>query len=149
MEAIVVALASIWVITLLAWAAARAWRWRLCPVCAGVAGTWLWMLAARQLGSGVDTTLLPVLMGGSVVGIAHQLESRLPAGRSPVVWKSIAIPIGFGAAYALEQRRWLLLALALIALAGVAVFSFRPRSAAAVVDGDAVGKLEEQMKKCC
>jgi hypothetical protein len=148
MEAIVVALASIWAITLIAWAAARTWGSRVCPICAGVAGTWLWMLAARQLGSGVDTSLLPVLMGGSVVGIAHRLETRLPAGRSPVVFKSVAIPIGFGAAYALERGRWGLLALALAALAGVAGFWLRPRSAAAV-DTEAVEKLEEQMKKCC
>ena len=148
MDAIVVALASIWAITLLAWAAARTLGWRLCPICAGVAGTWLWMLAARQLGSGVDTSLLPLLMGGSVVGIAHQLEARLPPDRSPVVWKGVVIPIGFGAAAALDRGRWGLLALALAALAVAAMLWLRPRSAAAI-DSATVDRLEQQMKKCC
>ena len=49
---------------------------KICPVCAGFAGTWLWMLIGMLLGL-IPTSdfQLPTafLMGGSVVGIAYQI----------------------------------------------------------------------------
>ena len=61
-------LASLLALTLLAWFLRGATRLAVCPICIGVSGTWLWMLVARQAHVAVDATLLPMLLGASVVG---------------------------------------------------------------------------------
>ncbi len=148
MNAVAPALVSIWLLAALAWLARRTLRVSVCPVCAGVAGTWLWMLAARQFDIGVDTSLLPLLLAGSVVGIAYQLERFVPAGRSAALFKSIAIPIGLAAAYALEQSQWGLLLAMLVALAVVGAAFFRAAGEASPAS-EAVEELKKQMKQCC
>ncbi len=148
MNAVAPALVSIWLLAALAWLARRTLRVSVCPVCAGVAGTWLWMLVAREFGIGVDTSLLPLLLAGSVVGIAYQLERFVPAGRSAALFKSIAIPIGLAAAYALEQSQWGLLLAMLVALAVVGAAFFRAAGEAAPAS-EAVEELKKQMKQCC
>ena len=87
MNAIATTLASIWLLAGLAWAARRTLRVSVCPICTGVAGTWLWMLAARSLEWNIDSSMLPLLMAGSVVGVAYQVERWLPAGRSSALFK--------------------------------------------------------------
>lgn len=133
---------------LLAWLAGRVARLPVCPVCAGVAGTWLWMLAARLAGIAIDGAVLAMLLGASVVGFAQWIETRLPAGRSPLLWKVLALALGFAAAYGLAAERWLLALAAAAVLGLVAAFFLRPRRTVAG-DSVAVAKLEERMKKCC
>lgn len=75
---------------------------RICPICAGVSGTWLWILAGIYFGfldAGSWSLVAAIAMGGSVVGIAYQLEKKLPVERSPLLWKTFFIPAGFIAAY--------------------------------------------------
>lgn len=139
---------SILVLACLAWLAGKALRSPLCPICFGVGGTWLWMLAARFAGFPIDATMLAVLLGASVVGIAGRLEGRLPQGRSPLLWKTLALPVGFVAAYGLVAERWVpagIAALALVLLAGLFLL---PRRLAGT-DEAVVEKLEREMKKCC
>ena len=139
---------SILAIAALAWAAKMVLRVRVCPICLGVGGTWLWMIAARFVGLAVDTSMLPILLGGSVVGIAYQLEKHLPKGRSPLLWKTLFIPAGFVAAYGLALPDWLMLAAGMVALLLLtAAFFLWPQ--ANTEDRAAVEKLEQQMKKCC
>src|SRR3990172_7504118 len=142
------AVVSIFALAGLAWLAGKALRFPLCPICFGVAGTWLWMLGARFAGFPVDATMLAVLLGASVVGIAAQLETRLPRGRSPLLWKTLALPVGFVAAYGLVAERWTVAAAAGPALVLLAALFLLPRRLAAA-DEAAVEKLEQQMKKCC
>jgi len=142
------ALVSIFVLAGLAWLAGKALRFSLCPICFGVAGTWLWMLGARLAGFAVDSTMLAVLLGASVVGIAGQLEARLPQGCSPLLWKTLTLPVGFVAAYGLVAERWNMAAISFLALALLAALFLLPRRLAAT-DEAAVEKLEQQMKKCC
>lgn len=148
MNAVAPALVSIWLLAGLAWLARRTLRLSVCPICVGVAGTWLWMLVGRQFGIGVDTSMLPLLLAGSVVGIAYQLDRYLPAGRSVALFKSVAIPLGLAAAYALEQSLWGLLAAMVAALLVVAAALFRSAGQAAPAS-DAVEALKKQMKQCC
>lgn len=148
MNAVAPALVSIWLLAALAWVARRTLRVSVCPICAGVAGTWLWMLLGRQFGVAIDTAMVPLLMGGSVVGVAYQLEHFVAAGRSVALWKSVAIPLGLAAAYALEQSLWGLLAAVLAALLVAAVVFFRPTQAAAARN-EAIEELKRQMKQCC
>lgn len=148
MNAIAPALVSIWLLAALAWVARRTLRLSVCPICAGVAGTWLWMLAGRQFGIGPDTSMLPLLLAGSVVGVAYQLERFLPAGRSGALFKAMAIPLGLAAAHALDQSLWQWLVVVLVALLVVAASFFRPL-AVGTPDNAAVEELKKQMKQCC
>lgn len=148
MNAIAPALLSIWLLAALAWVARRTLRVSVCPICVGVAGTWLWMLAGRSLGIAVDTTMLPLLLAGSVVGIAYQLDRFVPAGRSAALFKSVVIPLGLAAAYALEQSLWGLLAAMVAALLVVAAAFFRSTGQNAP-ESEAVEELKKQMKQCC
>lgn len=148
MTVIVAALLSMAVITALAWAAKRLLRVPLCPICTGVAGTWMWMLAARYFGVPLDVAMLPVLLGGSAVGVAYQLEKRLPPGRSALLWKSLFIPLSLVAAYGIALPNWTALAAALAALLLLTGIFFMPPRLQAQ-DSAAVEKLQEQMKKCC
>ena len=147
MTTMLTAIASMLALTALAWLARKAWRWPVCPICVGVAGTWLWLLAARTAGLAVEPAVLAMLLGASVLGGAQWVEARLPAGRSPLLWKALALPVGFAAAYGLVAERWTEATLAALALAVLAAMFVRPRG----VGGDAavVAELEERMKKCC
>ncbi|HKI96999.1 MAG TPA: hypothetical protein VKB51_00860 [bacterium] len=101
--------ASIGLLTAIAWALRRAVLPRLCPLCAGVAGTWIGLLVAHRLGVAVDPRLPAVLLGGSVVGLAG-LGERALAGRSPtsvLLWKTAFVLVGFATAYALLLGAWL------------------------------------------
>ena len=148
MTIVVTTIVSILAIAGVAWVASRMLRLPLCPICTGVAGTWLWMVVARHLGFAVDASMLPILLGGSVVGIAYQLESRLAKGRSALLWKTLFIPAGFAAAYGLAVRHWALLATALVVLVLLTACFLLPRGSAKA-SSTAVQGLESKMKNCC
>lgn len=139
---------SMLVLAGLAWLAGKALRSPPCPICIGVAGTWLWMLVARYAGLPTDATMLAVLLGASVVGIAIQIERHLPQRRSPLLWKTLALPVGCVAAYGLVAERWGVAATAALVLALLAALFLLPRRLAGG-DEAVVKKLEQQMKKCC
>lgn len=145
---VVTTIVSILAIAGVAWAASRLLRIPLCPICTGVAGTWLWMLIARQFGIAVDAAMLSTLLGGSVVGIAYQLEKRLAGARSPLLWKMLFIPAGFAAAYALAEAHWALLAMTLAVLVLLAAYFLLPRGSARTSSAT-VQELESKMKNCC
>jgi hypothetical protein len=142
------AIASMLVLGMLAWIAGRLSRLPVCPVCVGVAGTWLWMFAARLGGNVIDTTLLGILMGASVVGFAQSVERQLPPGRLPLLWKALAIPVGIVAAAGLASEHWSLAGTAGAALALLAALFLRRRAAVAS-DPAVISHLEERMRKCC
>ena len=122
---------------------------RLCPICAGVSGTWAWMLVARAVGYAIDPLIIGILMGGSVVGAAYQLEKRLPSGRSPLLWKTIFIPGGMFAVYELLSSRWVVFFAALGVMLILTFVFLRPRRGHGGKEGERVQDLEEKMKKCC
>ena len=149
---IVLTAASILALTALAYAVRRvAWP-RLCPLCAGVAGTWLGLLAAHGAGFPVDLRLPAVLLGGSVVGLAGALGARLPiAGEGGrLAWKTAFVAAGFAAAAALVMGRWGGSALGLAALAALAacpwVWAWWRAPGADPVQ---VERLKAEMKSCC
>ena len=90
---------------------------RVCLICTAVAGTWLTMLLLRTLGYSISIPILAMLMGGSVVGIAYQLERRLPEGHSVLLFKMTFIPLGFIAAYSIVIEQWVLSITAIVILA--------------------------------
>lgn len=122
---------------------------KICPVCAGVAGTWLWMLLGVLSGY-LPTYLLPtaILMGGSVVGIAYQLEKILPQTRSPILWKLLFIPAGFAAAYYVIEQKQIAFLASLIMLVLVVLFFKKTDSMKTAINAS-VENLKEKMKNCC
>ncbi len=145
---------SILAIAALAWAARRAFDLPLCPICLGVGGTWAWLLAVRILGLPIDTTMLPILLGGSVVGTAYLLEKRLPPGRSGLLWKTLSIPLGFIAVQGLLAFDWIVVAAALGALVVLSALFFRAPPAPAIASAPTTGsaaveELKRRMKDCC
>ena len=150
MVSILAIIASILAIAGLAWGARRLLGAPLCPICLGVGGTWMWLLAAREFGYAVDTAMLAVLLGGSVAGIAYQLEKRLPPGRSALLWKTLFIPVGFVAAWGLATQAWpwfLAASLALLPLA--AFFLLAPAAPRPETESAKVEELTRKMRDCC
>ena len=108
----------------LAWLAWQVTRAPLCPVCIGVSGTWLGLVAARLAGVHVDPAVLGILLGATVLGFAQWQAERLPGGRSALRWKAVALTVGFTAAYAIVAEYWSLAAVAL-AILSLAILLFR------------------------
>ena len=148
MTAILTTTFSILAISGVAWAAKRMLRVPVCPICLGVGGTWLWMLIGRSLGYAVDGTMLAILLGGSVAGIAYQVEKRLPQGGSPLLWKTLFIPAGFVAAYALAAPRWTLFAVTSAVLVLLTAFFLLPPGALRE-KSETVEELKKKMQECC
>ena len=148
MTIVLITAISILVLTGLAWLASRGLRVSVCPICIGVGGTWLWMIGARLAGFAIDATMLAVLIGGSVVGVAYQIEKRLPQGRSQLLCKTLCFPAGFAAAYAIVVEHWGLALTAGVLLALLSALFLLPHRFSRT-DDESVGKLEKQMKECC
>ena len=148
MNTILTTVVSILVVATLVWAVKRRLRLALCPICVGVGATWLWMLIARELGLAIDSEMLAILLGGSTVAIASQVDKRLPQGRSSLLWKTVFLPPGFVAAYALVRADWLLFAataFCLLLLSGYLLIA--PATASA--PSAQVEDLKNRMKQCC
>lgn len=148
---ILITIASILLITAIAWLMRRFATVKICPICAGVAGTWLWMLLGLAVGGLplADYQLpIAILMGGSVVGIAYQVDKRLPGERSPLLWKLIFIPIGFFAVYNAVVMNWFIAAGAAITSA-ILGWWFLQAPKSKEKQNKKVEELEKKMEKCC
>jgi len=135
------------IITLVVWFADRVFKWKICPICAGVSLTWLSMIVARELGYYVDPSILAMLIGGSVVGVAYQLEKKLPNGRSLLLWKTLFMTGGFVAGYGLVYSSWAVLIGAVI-WGLILIYAFFRRTQTPVKSQKAV-ELEKKMEQCC
>lgn len=145
---ILITIISILSIAGAAWLFGRLSGFKVCPICAGVSATWLWMLAADALGYPIDMAVPAMLLGGSVVGIAYQVEKRLTPSHSALLWKLIFIPLGFLAAYALLMR-WIGTFAVLAVLLLAAAYAFLAGPGTKPRDPKQVKELEEKMKQCC
>jgi len=148
MNVVLVSTVSILGIAALVWTANRLLKTRWCPICLGVGGTWLWMIVARLSGVSVDPSMLSILLGGSVAGMAYILEGRLPQGRSKLVWKTLFIPIGFVGAYGVAAPDWRLFAGAMVA-ALILIAAFFRAATIGRADNATIADLERRMKDCC
>jgi len=103
---IFITIISILVITFAVWIINKILPFRVCPICTGVSLTWLWLIAAYFFGYHIDLLIPAILMGGSVVGIAYQIEKRLPLPDTQLLWKTLFIPTGFITVYSFIRGWW-------------------------------------------
>ena len=78
----IIAIISIFVFTSAVWVLNKIIPVKICPICAGVSLTWLWMLFGMGYGFlSVEKyqIVIAILMGGSVVGITNKLEEKYKA----------------------------------------------------------------------
>src|SRR3989338_3631891 len=90
-------------ITAAVWLLNKVLPFEICPICAGVSGSWLLISAGITFGLlEAESWQLAVAlaMGGSVVGIAYKSEHMFLWGReNPLPWKLIVIGTGMPLAY--------------------------------------------------
>lgn len=82
---IIIVIISILALTLLVQAVNTKLERKICPICAGVTLTWLWMILGIWLGflsASKYELLTAVLMGASIGGIVTELKKILPNLRS-------------------------------------------------------------------
>src|SRR3989344_3454230 len=153
---ITLTLIIILIITGIAWLMRKIFKVAICPICAGVSGMWILILLGRNSGLLVGdwNVMLAMLTGGSVVGIAYQLEKKIALVRPSLgaLWKAVFIPIGFLTAYALIMSWWLEFALS-GAFLGLLFWVFSKGAAGKahheVQPDQKVEELKKQMDKCC
>ncbi len=151
---IIITTISIAAITGLVWGVRKILPWPgrpfpVCPICAGVSGTWLWMLVLKLLGYPIDVVILAMLLGGSVVGIAYQIDKRLPNNNLSLLWKVLFIPLGFVAAYSLVYSWWLTFGVMIFILVILALIFLKSSGDKSGPSSKRVSELEEKMKQCC
>ena len=145
---IIVATVSILGLSLLVWLANRFLPFKICPICAGVSGTWIWLMAGYFMGYQIDPIIPAMLMGGSVVGLAYQLEKKLSPDKSQLLWKTLCIPAGFILAYSILFKEWLVFSVILVFLL-VIIYLFFSKDGNKQPDRKKIEDLKNKMDKCC
>lgn len=145
-----ITITSIFVITLVAWLANKILPFTVCPICAGVFLTWIGLVSAHLLGYQIDLVIPALLMGGSVVGIAYQLEKKFRgySAGTLLLWKAFFMTVGFVATYGVLKKLWIVSVPALAALLLVSLLFLSahrvPRTQENTTD-----EIEKKMKDCC
>ena len=145
---IAITIASILVITTSAWVVRKIIKWNLCPICAGVAGTWAWLLAAHFWGYRIDLVVPAILMGGTVVGVMSKLE-KLIEPKFILVWKTVFVISGFLVANSLITGRWLMAVTVIIFAVIVTLAGKMQKIELAKSETEQVKELKNKMKNCC
>ena len=144
----IIAILSILIITLAVWLVNKKLPIQVCPVCAGVFLTWLWMFIGMFLGKlSIANYQLPisVLMGGTVVGLMSKLEQFINP-KFVLIWKVVFVVSGFTAVYSLITNQWGIFAIGVI-VDIVATFIFKTYGAEK--ENLNLKELKEKIKNCC
>ena len=142
---------SILIVTILVRLANKAMPFQVCPICAGVFLTWVWLIIAYTIGYQINLAIPALLMGGSVVGIAYQLEKKfrnLSAGRI-LLWKVFFIPAGFIAAYGILEQLPAVFLLAIVLLLLISFVLLSSKDSTKNSHLETVGDIEKKMEDCC
>ncbi len=139
----------IWILAGLGWRAGSIVNMHVCPVCVGVSGTWILLLALRFAGVAIDPIVIAALMGGSVVGLAYQGEKRLAAGRSSVLWKVSFIPAGFLLVISVIENNFALAGAGALAACLIAYIFLYAHRGSKDTERQENGFVEKKLTKCC
>ncbi|MBI2064000.1 MAG: hypothetical protein HYT65_03360 [Candidatus Yanofskybacteria bacterium] len=127
---------------------------KICPICAGVSGSWLILTAGIVFGQWPGDYKLPIamLMGGTVVGIAFQGEAKFGwAKKSIYTWKAPVIIFGMPVAFWLLKNMspTIFVAEVISSVLLIYVFFIKSSRSGDRVDSGHVTELEKKMKNCC
>lgn len=127
---------------------------KICPICAGVSGSWLILTAGIVFGHWSGDYKLPIamLMGGTVVGIAFRGEAKFNwAQKGIYMWKAPVVIVGMPIAYWLLKNMSPIIFVVEATLLALLIYIFFIKSlrSEARKDNRRVGELEEKMKGCC
>ena len=148
---ITITAASILAITALTWLVKKILPTGVCPVCAGVFLTWVGLLGAYNFGYQIDLAVPALLMGGTVVGIAYQLEKKIvnSSVEKLLLFKALFMSAGFVAAYGIMEQLWTEFVIAVAFLSLLSFAFLRPSSTGTNQRTEKSDDLEEEMKSCC
>ena len=144
----IIAILSILIITLVVWLVNKKLPIQVCPVCAGVFLTWLWMFIGMSLGKLLIANYqLPVsvLMGGTVVGLMSKLEQFINP-KFVLIWKVVFVVSGFTAVYSLITNQWGIFAIGVIVDIVVTLIF---KTYGAEKENLNLKELKEKIKNCC
>ena len=144
----IIAILSILIITLAVWLVNKKLPIQVCPVCAGVFLTWLWMFIGMFLGKlSIANYQLPisVLMGGTVVGLMSKLEQFINP-KFVLIWKVVFVVSGFTAVYSLITNQWGIFAIGVIVDIVVTLIF---KTYGAEKENLNLKELKEKIKNCC
>lgn len=145
------AIFSIFLLTIAVWVFGKFSPIKVCPICAGVSLTWLWLLVGLFLGQlpTADYQLpAALLIGGTVVGLAFKLES-LVNPRWLMIWKTGFIALGFAGAYSLIRNQWFYFFLFLIGAFVTSLIFKNYVSENQANKNENPKQLKEKLKHCC
>ena len=132
-------------LTVLVYLLNRANFFRVCSICAGIAGVWIGLVVLRLAGRSVDPVVLALLLGGSVVGAMYLIEKE--AHELHLYQKTGLVLAGFAGAYGIVVESWVEAALGILAFALLYMLVRRGtgRHDAAPANKDLIKKMED----CC
>ena len=150
----ITAILLVLVITVIVVALNKSLPFKVCPICAGISGSWLILTAGILLARWSGDYKLPIamLMGGTVVGIAFQGEAKFGWAKKGVhMWKAPVIILGMPVAYWLFKNMSLMTLAVEIAALAILIYSFfiRSHKISKHENDKHITELENKMKNCC
>lgn len=148
----VITILSIAIITFIVWTIKTKYKLEICPICAGVFLTWLWLIVGMKLNL-LSTTnyelLAGILMGGTVVGLMTKLEKHIKL-QFVLWWKTIFVLSGFTVVYSLLSSQWIFFTIAL-GVMSICTFicTIKKETEPSQLESTELKKAEEKMKNCC
>lgn len=150
----ITAILLVLVITVIVVALNKSLPFKVCPICAGISGSWLILTAGILLARWSGDYKLPIamLMGGTVVGIAFQGEAKFEWAKKGIyMWKAPVIILGMPVAYWLFKNMSLMTLAVEIAALAILMYSFfiRSHNISKHENDKHITELENKMKNCC
>ena len=144
-------------ITVIIWLLNKVLPFEVCPICAGISGSWLLLSAGIVFGlleAGSWQLAVALAMGGSVVGIAYKSEHIFSWGReNPLLWKLIVIGTGTPLAYLTVSFLSFRVFIAEVIFLSVLTYIFFVRKQehklTIVASNNKIKELEDKLKNCC
>ncbi len=127
---------------------------KLCPVCAGVSGTWLLLVLGIIIGLlpyDQFRPLILLLMGATAVGIAYQGEKKFKFAQKGVWrWKAPAIIAGLVVFWSLSLLvNWYTFILELVLISVLAYVFFIRRDRRRQKNNQKADELKKKLEECC
>ncbi len=153
---ILIGLGLVLIITIIAWLINKMLPFGICPICAGVSGTWLLLLVGVLLNYvSMESygSVITLFMGGTIVGIAYQGEKRFKWAQGNIAKFRVPVMlVGFLLAYcALSSISWITFGVE-VAVLGLVTYLYFVMPAIAtrrVGDQTKTREIEERLKDCC